>query len=158
MLLSLFPMMLEEDVYPPEEGGDFRCVAGHVFLPVPGIFFEYMKQTGKEMGEREQIQREFEQLNICKRRNNRRYWFARQLQDEQTKNGFKRKKATWSKDARFLGWFRRTARICHFRKSRLNRRGKRASPGLLALFRTRVVKLLHPGVFINRQYDHAIQA
>ncbi|HAT1685544.1 TPA: DNA-binding domain-containing protein, partial [Klebsiella oxytoca] len=69
-----------------------HIVAGHVFLPVPGIFFEYMKQTGKEVSEREQIQREFEQLNICKRKNNRRYWFAHQLQDEQGENGFKRKK------------------------------------------------------------------
>lgn len=80
-----------------------HIVAGHVFLPVPGIFFEYMKQTGKEVSEREQIQREFEQLNICKRRNNRRYWFAHQLQDEQSKNGFKRKKGYLVKGRQIFG-------------------------------------------------------
>ncbi|MGR7122090.1 TraI domain-containing protein [Klebsiella aerogenes] len=80
-----------------------HIVAGHVFLPVPGIFFEYMKQTGKEVSEREQIQREFEQLNICKRRNNRRYWFAHQLQDEQGENGFKRKKGYLVKGRQIFG-------------------------------------------------------
>lgn len=69
-----------------------HIVAGHVFLPVPGIFFEYLKQTGKEVTERERIQREFEQLNICKRRDNRRYWFAHQQQDEQGKGGYKKRK------------------------------------------------------------------
>jgi integrating conjugative element relaxase (TIGR03760 family) len=69
-----------------------HIVAGHVFLPVPGIFFEYMKQTGKEVGERERIQREFEQLNICKRHGNKRYWFAHQRRDEQGQGGYNKRK------------------------------------------------------------------
>jgi integrating conjugative element relaxase (TIGR03760 family) len=69
-----------------------HIVAGHVFLPVPGIFFEYLKQTGKEVDERERIQREFEQLNLCKRRDNKRFWFAHLQQDTQGQGGYKKLK------------------------------------------------------------------
>lgn len=69
-----------------------HIVAGHVFLPVPGIFFEYLKQTGKEVAERERIQREFELLNLCKRRENKRFWFAHLQQDTQGQGGYKKLK------------------------------------------------------------------
>lgn len=80
-----------------------HIVAGHVFLPVPGIFFEYMKQTDREVTERGQIQREFEQLNICKRRDNKRYWFAHQQQDEQGQAGYKKRKGYLIKGRQLFG-------------------------------------------------------
>lgn len=69
-----------------------HIVAGHVFLPVPGIFFEYLKQTGKEVGERERIQREFEQLKLCRRQDNKRFWFAHLQQGPQGQGGYKKLK------------------------------------------------------------------
>jgi integrating conjugative element relaxase (TIGR03760 family) len=80
-----------------------HIVAGHVFLPVPGIFFEYVKQTGKEVTERERIQREFEQLNICKRRENKRYWFAHLQQDEQGQCGYQKRKGYLVKGRQLFG-------------------------------------------------------
>lgn len=68
-----------------------HVIAGYVFLPVPGIFFDYLKTSGSS-GERESIQASFEQLNLHKRRDNRRFYFA-QLFDEEDKSGkFKRVK------------------------------------------------------------------
>ncbi|WP_313689626.1 conjugal transfer nickase/helicase domain-containing protein [Pantoea sp.] len=68
-----------------------HVIAGYVFLPVPGIFFDYLKATGSA-DDREKIQASFEQLNLHKRRDNRRFYFA-QLFDIPDKSGkFKRMK------------------------------------------------------------------
>ncbi|WP_291969988.1 TraI domain-containing protein [Candidatus Symbiopectobacterium sp.] len=52
-----------------------HVIAGYVFLPVPGIFFDYLKATGSA-DNREKVQASFEQLNLHKRRDNRRFYFA----------------------------------------------------------------------------------
>ncbi|QXX02544.1 MULTISPECIES: TraI domain-containing protein [Enterobacterales] len=68
-----------------------HIIAGYVFLPVPGIFFDYLKATGST-DNREKVQSSFEQLNLHKRRDNRRFYFA-QLFDTPDKSGkFKRMK------------------------------------------------------------------
>ncbi|EMR0519992.1 TraI domain-containing protein [Klebsiella pneumoniae] len=68
-----------------------HVIAGYVFLPVPGIFFDYLKATGSA-DDREKVQASFEQLNLHKRRDNRRFYFA-QLFDIPDKSGkFKRMK------------------------------------------------------------------
>ena len=68
-----------------------HVIAGYVFLPVPGIFFDYLKATGSK-DNREKVQASFEQLNLHKRRDNRRFYFA-QLFDIPDKSGkFKRMK------------------------------------------------------------------
>lgn len=68
-----------------------HIIAGYVFLPVPGIFFDYLKATGSA-DDREKVQASFEQLNLHKRRDNRRFYFA-QLFDTPDKSGkFKRMK------------------------------------------------------------------
>lgn len=68
-----------------------HVIAGYVFLPVPGIFFDYLKATGSTI-QRESIQASFERLNLHKRRDNRRFYFA-QLYDTPDKSGrFKRVK------------------------------------------------------------------
>ncbi|CAH6335485.1 conjugal transfer nickase/helicase domain-containing protein [Pantoea agglomerans] len=68
-----------------------HIIAGYVFLPVPGIFFDYLKATGST-DNREKVQSSFEQLNLHKRRDSRRFYFA-QLFDTPDKSGkFKRMK------------------------------------------------------------------
>jgi integrating conjugative element relaxase (TIGR03760 family) len=63
----------------PVNGPDdvLQVVAGFVLLPVPGLFFRYLKETGREGDVREAVQQAFERLNLHKRRDNRRYFFAR---------------------------------------------------------------------------------
>ncbi len=76
-----------------------HVIAGYVFLPVPGIFFDYLKATGSTI-QRESIQASFERLNLHKRRDNRRFYFA-QLYDTPDKSGrFKRVKGYLVKSRR----------------------------------------------------------
>ncbi|HBR1564516.1 TPA: TraI domain-containing protein [Klebsiella pneumoniae] len=76
-----------------------HVIAGYVFLPVPGIFFDYLKAAGSTI-QRESIQASFERLNLHKRRDNRRFYFA-QLYDTPDKSGrFKRVKGYLVKSRR----------------------------------------------------------
>lgn len=59
----------------PEDA--LQVVAGFVLIPVPGMFFRYLKDSGREGSQREDVQRAFELLNHHKRRDNRRFYFGR---------------------------------------------------------------------------------
>ncbi|SMG59158.1 TraI domain-containing protein [Cedecea sp. NFIX57] len=58
-------------------GDALQVVSGFVLLPVPGVFFRYLKETGRDGDKREAVQQAFERLDLHKRRDNRRYFFAR---------------------------------------------------------------------------------
>lgn len=69
-----------------------HIISGHIFLPIPGVFFDYLKAIGKPGEYRENLQASFERLNLHKRRDHRRFYFAR-LYDTPDKAGkFKRVK------------------------------------------------------------------
>lgn len=69
-----------------------HIISGHIFLPIPGVFFDYLKAIGKPGEYRGNLQASFERLNLHKRRDHRRFYFAR-LYDTPDKAGkFKRVK------------------------------------------------------------------
>ncbi|EDA6200073.1 DNA-binding domain-containing protein [Salmonella enterica] len=66
-----------------------HIVAGFVFLPVPGIFYEFTKATGIPADKKDDIQASFERLNIHKRRDNRRFYFAHLCEEPENRSRFK---------------------------------------------------------------------
>lgn len=54
-----------------------QVAAGFVLIPVPGMFFRFLKDTGRKGHQRDDVQRAFEQLNHHKRRESRRFYFGR---------------------------------------------------------------------------------
>jgi integrating conjugative element relaxase (TIGR03760 family) len=78
----------------PVNGPDdaLQVVAGFVLLPVPGLFFRYLKETGHDGEKRESVQQAFERLNYHRRQDNRRYFFARIYATEYQQGSFRRVK------------------------------------------------------------------
>lgn len=78
----------------PVNGPDdaLQVVAGFVLLPVPGLFFRYLKETGHDGEKRENVQQAFERLNYHRRQDNRRYFFARIYATEDQQGSFRRVK------------------------------------------------------------------
>ncbi|MED0545832.1 DNA-binding domain-containing protein, partial [Escherichia marmotae] len=66
-----------------------HIVAGFVFLPVPGIFYEFTKAAGIPADKKDDIQASFERLNIHKRRDNRRFYFAHLCEEPENRSRFK---------------------------------------------------------------------
>ena len=66
-----------------------HIVAGFVFLPVPGIFYEFTKAAGIPSDKKDDIQASFERLNIHKRRDNRRFYFAHLCEEPENRSRFK---------------------------------------------------------------------
>ncbi|MCU6345145.1 DNA-binding domain-containing protein, partial [Escherichia coli] len=66
-----------------------HIVAGFVFLPVPGIFYEFTKAAGIPAEKKDDIQASFERLNIHKRRDNRRFYFAHLCEEPENRSRFK---------------------------------------------------------------------
>lgn len=64
-------------------------VAGFVFLPVPGIFYEFTKAAGIPADKKDDIQASFERLNIHKRRDNRRFYFAHLCEEPENRSRFR---------------------------------------------------------------------
>ncbi|EOU7091782.1 TraI domain-containing protein [Escherichia coli] len=60
-----------------QKGDKIHIVAGLVFLPVPGIFFDYLKAVQLPGDKRPIVQSSFERLCINKRRDDQRFYFAR---------------------------------------------------------------------------------
>ncbi|WP_261642365.1 conjugal transfer nickase/helicase domain-containing protein [Erwinia mallotivora] len=50
-----------------EQPDKIHTISGYVFLPVPGIFFEFLKSRGENANARESLQLSFERMNIHKR-------------------------------------------------------------------------------------------
>ncbi|SMG55541.1 conjugal transfer nickase/helicase domain-containing protein [Cedecea sp. NFIX57] len=69
-----------------------HLVAGFLFLPVPGIFFQYLKENARPTEDRERVQESFELLSRHKRRDNRRFFFARIYTSGEGNGPFKRAK------------------------------------------------------------------
>ncbi|EFA6784884.1 DNA-binding domain-containing protein [Escherichia coli] len=59
------------------KGDKIHVVAGFVFIPVPGIFYDYLKARQLPGEKREVLQTAFERLNIHKRKDNQRFYHAR---------------------------------------------------------------------------------
>lgn len=78
----------------PVNGPDdaLQVVAGFVLLPVPGLFFRYLKEAGHDGEKRESVQQAFERLNYHRRQDNRRYFFARIYATEDQQGSFRRVK------------------------------------------------------------------
>lgn len=53
-----------------------HLVSGFVFIPVPGIFYLYLKQSGLESSQRETVQEAFECLEKHRRSGKKRFYFA----------------------------------------------------------------------------------
>lgn len=68
-----------------------HVVAGYVFLPVPGIFFDYLKFTGGDTDSRENLQQSFEALKMHKMRENnrKRFYFGRLYESTDRSGKFK---------------------------------------------------------------------
>ncbi|MFA7802130.1 conjugal transfer nickase/helicase domain-containing protein [Escherichia coli] len=66
-----------------------HIVAGFVFLPVPGIFYEFTKAAGIPADKKDDIQASFERLSIHKRRDNRRFYFAHLCEEPENRSRFK---------------------------------------------------------------------
>lgn len=68
-----------------------HVIAGYIFLPVPGIFFDYLKSTGGDVDSREDLQRSFEALKIHKIRENKRkrFYFGRLYENADRTGRFK---------------------------------------------------------------------
>ncbi len=66
-----------------------HIVAGFVFLPVPGIFYEFTKAAGIPADKKDDIQASFERLNIHKRLDNRRFYFAHLCEEPENRSRFK---------------------------------------------------------------------
>ncbi|HAK5377441.1 TPA: DNA-binding domain-containing protein [Salmonella enterica] len=72
-----------------EKNDKIHIVAGFVFLPVPGIFYEFTKAAGIPADKKDDIQASFERLNIHKRRDNRRFYFAHLCEEPENRSRFK---------------------------------------------------------------------
>ena len=59
------------------KGDKIHVVAGFVFIPVPGVFYDYLKARQLPGEKREVLQAAFERLNIHKRKDNQRFYHAR---------------------------------------------------------------------------------
>lgn len=59
------------------KGDKIHVVAGFVFIPVPGVFYDYLKARQLPGEKREELQAAFERLNIHKRKDNQRFYHAR---------------------------------------------------------------------------------
>lgn len=69
-----------------------HLVAGFLFMPVPGIFFQYLKESERPMEDRKRVQEGFERLNRHKRRDKQRFYFARLYPSGEGKGSFTRAK------------------------------------------------------------------
>jgi integrating conjugative element relaxase (TIGR03760 family) len=69
-----------------------HLVAGFLFIPVSDIFFQYLKENERPGEERERVQEGFELLSRHKRRDNRRFFFARVYASGEGEGPFKRAK------------------------------------------------------------------
>ncbi|MFO6427872.1 conjugal transfer nickase/helicase domain-containing protein [Escherichia coli] len=67
-----------------------HIVAGFVFLPVPGIFYEFTKAAGIPADKKDDIQASFERLSIHKRRDNRRFYFAHLCEEPENRSRLER--------------------------------------------------------------------
>ncbi|WP_061274633.1 TraI domain-containing protein [Cedecea neteri] len=78
----------------PVNGPDdaLQVVAGFVLLPVPGLFYRYLKEAGHDSEKRESVQQAFERLNFHRRQDNRRYFFARIYATEDQQGSFRQVK------------------------------------------------------------------
>ncbi|WP_261640980.1 helicase/relaxase domain-containing protein [Erwinia mallotivora] len=69
-----------------------HIIAGYVFLPVPDLFFSFLKSKSFDANSRESLQLSFEKLNIHKRHENRRFYYAVIYDDSEHKGKFRRAK------------------------------------------------------------------
>ena len=79
-----------ETIYVNGAEDKLHVIAGYLFLPVPGIFFEYLKSSGKEASEREDLQASFERLNVHKRSDKKRFYSAKLYEIPGCEGKFKR--------------------------------------------------------------------
>lgn len=76
-------------------GDRLHVVAGYVFLPVPGTFFDYLTFTGSDVDNREDLQQSFEALKVHKMRENQRenhrtrFYFGRLYENADRSGKFK---------------------------------------------------------------------
>ncbi|EXU76766.1 hypothetical protein BG55_03700 [Erwinia mallotivora] len=69
-----------------EQPDKIHTISGYVFLPVPGIFFEFLKSRGENANSRESLQLSFERMNIHKRHDKKRFYYVL-IHDECDKKG-----------------------------------------------------------------------
>lgn len=82
----------QETIYVNGAEDKLHVIAGYLFLPVPGIFFEYLKSSGKEASERDDVQASFERLNVHKRSDKKRFYSAKLYEIPGCEGKFKRVK------------------------------------------------------------------
>lgn len=82
----------QETIYVNGAEDKLHMIAGYLFLPVPGIFFEYLKSSGKEASERDDVQASFERLNVHKRSDKKRFYSAKLYEIPGCEGRFKRVK------------------------------------------------------------------
>jgi integrating conjugative element relaxase (TIGR03760 family) len=72
-----------------QEGGP-QLVGGYLLIPVPGTFFRFLKHSGHEGNDRDDVQRAFERLRYHKRRERRRFYAGRLYSSGDGRGAFRR--------------------------------------------------------------------
>ncbi|MEW5291594.1 DNA-binding domain-containing protein [Erwinia papayae] len=75
-----------------EQPDKIHTISGYIFLPVPGIFFEFLKARGENANARESLQLSFERLNIHKRHDKKRFYYVLIHDEPERKGKFRREK------------------------------------------------------------------
>ncbi|MCX8967032.1 hypothetical protein EHW66_19235 [Erwinia psidii] len=75
-----------------EQPDKIHIISGYIFLPVPGIIFEFLKSRGENANARESLQLSFEKLNIHKRHDRKRFYYVLIHDERERKGKFRREK------------------------------------------------------------------